>query len=192
MLDRDGADHELEPRAPSASRVTPPTEIIGQHFSRFYPPEAIADGDPEARTARARSVTGASRTKAGACARTARASGPTSSSPRCCDAKGNIAVSRRSRATSPNGGACGARESKPPRSTSFSRCSRTSCAIRSRRSATRVNVMQLKRRRTTPAAWARDVIDRQVDAPHAPGRRPARRQPHHQRQDRACAANASI
>ena len=33
--------------APSASRATAPTEIIGQHFSRFYPPEAIARGWPD-------------------------------------------------------------------------------------------------------------------------------------------------
>jgi hypothetical protein len=52
-----------------------PTEIIGQHFSTFYPPELPRAAGP-ARNWRTRCATAASRTRAGACARTARASGP--------------------------------------------------------------------------------------------------------------------
>jgi PAS domain-containing protein len=51
-------------------------EILGKHFSIFYPPEAVASGCPK-RNFDSRSCAAASRTKVGACARTARASGPT-------------------------------------------------------------------------------------------------------------------
>ena len=75
----------------SASRATRADEIIGQHFSIFYPPEAHRRGlarQYELGVAAARRA--ASRTRAGACARTARASGPTSSSPRCATTDGQL------------------------------------------------------------------------------------------------------
>ena len=50
-------------------------EIIGQHFSRFYPREVAAQGWPE-HELEAAAREAASRTRAGACAGTARASGP--------------------------------------------------------------------------------------------------------------------
>ena len=61
-------------------------EIIGQHFSAL-----LSTRSHRARLARARARGGAVRsavtkTRAGACARMARASGPTSSSPRCAAA----------------------------------------------------------------------------------------------------------
>ena len=34
-------------KEPNASRVTKLSEIIGKHFSLFYPPEAIAKAEPE-------------------------------------------------------------------------------------------------------------------------------------------------
>ena len=52
-------------------------EIVGQHFSRFYPPEDVAAGKPGASSLRAAAERGASRRRAGGSARTARASGPT-------------------------------------------------------------------------------------------------------------------
>src|SRR6185503_9033646 len=57
-------------------------EIIGKHFSIFYPPEKIEQGFPQYELRKRRALD-ASRTRAGASARTARASGRTSSSPRC-------------------------------------------------------------------------------------------------------------
>ncbi len=57
-------------------------EIIGQHFSRFYPPDAIARNWPQHELERLEPKD-ASRTRAGASARTARGSGPTSSSRPC-------------------------------------------------------------------------------------------------------------
>ena len=47
MLDPRAASPPGTP-APSASRATRPSEIIGQHFSRFYPQEDIARGSPSA------------------------------------------------------------------------------------------------------------------------------------------------
>ena len=63
--------------AAAASRATRADEIIGRHFSIFYPPEEIATGWPRTRAGDGAASTAASRTRAGACARTARASGPT-------------------------------------------------------------------------------------------------------------------
>ena len=65
-------------------------EIIGQHFSIFYPPEALARGWPEHELEVGAPRRAASRTRAGACARTAPASGPTSSSPRCATTGGEL------------------------------------------------------------------------------------------------------
>ncbi len=65
-------------------------EIIGQHFSRFYTEEDRKRGLPAAR-ARDRRARGQVRsTKAGACARTARASGPTWSSTRSATPAGEL------------------------------------------------------------------------------------------------------
>ena len=58
-------------------------EIIGQHFSRFYPQDAIDRGWPAEELAAGRRPRAGSRTRAGGSARTARSSGPTSSSPPC-------------------------------------------------------------------------------------------------------------
>ncbi len=44
---------------------------------------------------------------------------------------------------------------------------------------------------TRAAATAASMIERQLAPPGAPDRRPARRQPHHPRQDRRCSASAS-
>jgi PAS domain S-box-containing protein len=60
-----------------ASRGYEPHEIIGRHFSAFYPPADIAAGKPDG-SSRSRRATGASRTRGGACGATARSSGPTS------------------------------------------------------------------------------------------------------------------
>jgi hypothetical protein len=60
--------------ARSASRATADDEVVGSHFSRFYTPEDQAAGMP-ARSLATRPWKGASKPKAGACARTARASG---------------------------------------------------------------------------------------------------------------------
>lgn len=50
-------------------------EVIGRHFSMFFTPQDCAEGRPGWLLNRALS-TGGHRTKAGACARTARSSGP--------------------------------------------------------------------------------------------------------------------
>ena len=65
-------------------------EIIGKHFSIFYPPEDVAAGQARARARGRRPARAASRTKAGASARTARGSGRTSSSPRCAIRDGTL------------------------------------------------------------------------------------------------------
>ena len=57
-------------------------EIIGQHFSRFYPPEPSSAAGPSTSCRWPRRKAG-SRTRGGGSARTARGSGPTSSSPPC-------------------------------------------------------------------------------------------------------------
>jgi len=51
-------------------------EILGEHFSTFYPPEDVAQGKPHWRWSW-RSAKAVTRTKGGAYARTARASGLT-------------------------------------------------------------------------------------------------------------------
>ncbi len=66
--------------APSASRATRPAEIIGQHFSRFYTDEDRARRPAASGAAHRRAQKASSRAKAGGCARTAPASGPTWSS----------------------------------------------------------------------------------------------------------------
>ena len=63
----------------NASRDTRPDEIVGQHFSRFYTPEDREAGEPDERW-KSREAKVASRRKRSASARTARASGPASSS----------------------------------------------------------------------------------------------------------------
>ena len=66
-------------------------EIIGQHFSQVLPAGSPGERDlPGARARASLRPTGASRTRAGACARTARVSGPTSSSPRCATTAGEL------------------------------------------------------------------------------------------------------
>ena len=73
-------------------------EIIGQHFSRFYPQEAIDRGWP-AHELKVAAPRAASRTKAGGSARTARSSGRTSSSRRCGTTPGISLVSQKSQGT---------------------------------------------------------------------------------------------
>ena len=76
------------------------------------------------------------------------------------------------------GGRRSARRPKRPTAprTSSSRCSATSCATRSRRSSPRCELM--KRRHAGVAERERGIIERQVSAPVAAGRRPARRLAH--------------
>ena len=69
-------------RARSGSRATTQPEIIGQHFSRFYTEEDRAAGLPRTGAEDGGAQRAASSTRAGASARTARASGPMSSSTR--------------------------------------------------------------------------------------------------------------
>jgi len=66
-----------------------PEEIIGQHFSKFYPEDAVESGWPEHELRVA-----ASSTRAGACARTARDSGRTSPSRPCATTPAACADSR--------------------------------------------------------------------------------------------------
>ena len=66
-----------------------PDEIIGEHFCRFYTPEDATRGVPSKALETARE-TAATRPKAGACARTARASGRASSSTRSSDEDGEL------------------------------------------------------------------------------------------------------
>ena len=70
----DGPHHQLERRR-RADQGLPAEEIIGQHFSLFYTEEDARAGEP-ARRSRPPRAKAASRRRAGACARTARASGP--------------------------------------------------------------------------------------------------------------------
>jgi PAS domain S-box-containing protein len=71
-------------------------EVVGSHFSRFYTPEDLEAGVPARAPRRPRA---ASRPKAGACARTARASGRTWSSTRSATTTASRWASPRSRAT---------------------------------------------------------------------------------------------
>ena len=64
-------------------------EIIGQHFSCFYPPEVDRDGFPERNCKRPPRRAG-SKTKAGGSARMAHDFGPMSSSPRCAMRRGTL------------------------------------------------------------------------------------------------------
>ena len=89
MLDPSGASRPGTP-APSASRATTPSEIIGQHFSRFYASEDVRAGKCETRAGDRGRARAGSRTRAGASARTARSSGPTSSSRRCTTRAGEL------------------------------------------------------------------------------------------------------
>ena len=78
MLDPTGTSSTLERPAPSASRATRANEIIGKHFSIFYPAEDERERQA-ARRARGRDArTAASRRRGGAFERTAHASGRTS------------------------------------------------------------------------------------------------------------------
>ena len=70
--------------------------------------------------------------------------------------------------------------------TSSWRCSPTSCATRSPRSATPPRCCGWRGPTSPTSRWARDVIDRQVDAPGPAGGRPARRVADHPRQDPRC------
>ena len=69
-------------------------EIVGQHFSRFYPPEDAAAGKP-ARVLAEAARAATSRRRAGASARTAPASGPAWWSPRCGTGRGRCGASPR-------------------------------------------------------------------------------------------------
>ena len=64
--------HQLEYRAPSASRAITRDEIVGQHFSRFYTEADRAAGMPARALADGRARAASSRPRAGACARMAR------------------------------------------------------------------------------------------------------------------------
>src|ERR671933_469346 len=73
-------------------------EIIGHSFERFHPPEDRAAGLPQ-RLLATPGPRGGSSTRAGASGRTARASGPTSSSPRSGTTRGSRSGSPRSPVT---------------------------------------------------------------------------------------------
>ncbi len=73
-------------------------EIIGKHFSVFYPTRTTPPTSPPT-SSRPPSPRAASRTRAGASARTAPASGPTSSSPPSTTTTASSAASARSPAT---------------------------------------------------------------------------------------------
>jgi PAS domain-containing protein len=70
-------------------------EIIGKHFSKFYLPEAVESGGPNANWSLPRKKA-ASPTKAGGSKRTARPSGHRSSSPHCGQRMANCRVLPRS------------------------------------------------------------------------------------------------
>ena len=74
-------------------------EIIGQHFSIFYPAECEGERLARARAAGRRRRRAASSTPAGGCARTARRSGPTSPSRRCATTRAVSSASPSSPAT---------------------------------------------------------------------------------------------
>lgn len=76
MLNPDGTVASWNAGARRFKGYTEP-EILGQHFSRFYTEKDLAAGVPRARCA-PRWRVGVSKTKAGACARTAPSSGPRS------------------------------------------------------------------------------------------------------------------
>ena len=82
MLDREGNVVTWNPGAERIKQYRA-DEIIGQHFSRFYPQEAIDQGWP-AHELQVAKTQGRFRTmRAGESARTVPNSGPTSSSRRC-------------------------------------------------------------------------------------------------------------
>ena len=85
-------------RAPSGSRGTQASEIIGKHFSIFYPASEIRRGKPDYELRVAIEV-GRYEEKGGASGATVRASGRVSSSRRCATAMVSWSASRRSRAT---------------------------------------------------------------------------------------------
>ncbi len=74
-------------------------EAIGRHFELFYTDEARGRKHPAYELEVASRESAASRRRAGACARTARCSGPTSSSPPCATPTARSSASRRSPAT---------------------------------------------------------------------------------------------
>ena len=69
-------------RAPGGSRATRPTRSSAS-TSRASTPRTRSSSATRSASSRSRAPRGATRRRDGACARTARASGPTSSSPRC-------------------------------------------------------------------------------------------------------------
>ena len=90
MLDPDGHRGAAGTPAPSASRATPPTRSSASISPASIPSEDRA-GRPAARARwRPRRARASSRPRAGACARTARASGPTSSSTRSATPRGEL------------------------------------------------------------------------------------------------------
>jgi PAS domain S-box-containing protein len=93
MLDPTGHVATWNPGAKKAKGYDA-EEILGRHFSVFYTPEDREAGKPD-RVPRAFAVKGASRTRAGVCARTARGSGQTSSSPHSKTQRERFSGSRR-------------------------------------------------------------------------------------------------
>jgi PAS domain S-box-containing protein len=71
-----------------------PAEIIGSHFSRFYPQSDVEAAGRRPSCAAPRRTVGP-RTRATGCARTGRCSGPTSSSPRSATRTARCGASRR-------------------------------------------------------------------------------------------------
>ena len=99
--------------APSASRATAPTRSSASTSRVFYPPEDIAAGAPARRAARRAAAPPRRGHGLARCARTARASGPTSWSPRCTTRRartcGFAKVTRDLTRAQAHGGARGAR-----------------------------------------------------------------------------------
>ncbi len=75
MLDPDGIVTSWNPGAQRIKGYTA-DEIVGEHFSQFYTAEDREAGAPEQRAGDRARRKAASNAKAGACARTARGSGP--------------------------------------------------------------------------------------------------------------------
>ena len=98
MLDPDGHVASWNKGAQRIKGYTA-SEIIGRHFSAFYPPEDIASDKPARELKIAMRVRGNSRKRVSASGKTAACSGRASSSPRCATKTGRWSDSRKSPAT---------------------------------------------------------------------------------------------
>ena len=162
MLDPEGTSSPGT-AAPKRSRATPPSEIIGQHFRIFFTAQDIAAGKPAGRAERRAAAQGRAESEGWRVRKDGSVFWANVVITPVHDGEGRLrGFAKVTRDLSEQRRIDELEQAGATDAASSSPCSRTSCATRWRRSATRCSLMQRARPDRGVAAAGRDIIDRQL------------------------------